>query len=85
MNRYRKGRRWEYEVKERLERAGWNVIRSAGSKGIDLIAYRPGYLPLAVECKVGSKPPQLKQAVDFISWRRCGFRYIVAVKKKGRR
>jgi Holliday junction resolvase len=53
---YRKGRRWEYEVRDRLANRGWIVIRAAGSKPIDLIAVRPGDIPLAVECKIGQKP-----------------------------
>lgn len=37
---YRKGYRWELEVKHWLEKNGWLVIRSAGSHGIDLVAVK---------------------------------------------
>jgi len=37
---YLRGRRLEYKVKKRLEDEGYFVQRSAGSKGIDLIAIR---------------------------------------------
>lgn len=36
---YKKGRNYEYYVKEKLEKAGFFVVRSAGSHGVfDLIA-----------------------------------------------
>jgi Holliday junction resolvase len=38
---YRKGARAEYKLKSELERAGWTVVRSAGSHGYwDLVAFR---------------------------------------------
>lgn len=42
MNRYLKGRRYEYKIKKELEKEGWLVIRSAGSHGpVDLVAIHP--------------------------------------------
>lgn len=39
---YESGRRFEYRIKNHLERIGYYVIRSAGSKGIaDLVAIIP--------------------------------------------
>jgi Holliday junction resolvase len=38
---YKKGARAEYKLKSELERAGWTVVRSAGSHGYwDLVAFR---------------------------------------------
>ncbi|WP_456471612.1 Holliday junction resolvase Hjc [Methanocaldococcus sp.] len=51
---YKKGHRFELKLKEMLEREGYIVIRSAGSKGIDLIAGKNGKL-LIFECKSTKK------------------------------
>ena len=84
MSQYRRGRDWEYEVKERLERAGWTVFRSAGSKPCDLITFRPHSTPLWVECKVGRKPSQ-RETERLRSWAEAhGARYIVAIRKTAR-
>jgi len=40
LSNYRKGRRYEYSVKQKLEELGWTVWRLAGSKPVDLIAFR---------------------------------------------
>lgn len=41
MRNYYKGRRLEYRVKEKLEKAGYFVVRAAASKGIaDLVAVK---------------------------------------------
>jgi Holliday junction resolvase len=51
---YLKGRQREHSLKRRLERAGWLVVRSAGSKGVfDLIAIKDVTIGLQVK---GSKP-----------------------------
>jgi Holliday junction resolvase len=51
---YLKGRQREHNLKRRLERADWLVVRSAGSKGIfDLIAIKDVTLGLQVK---GAKP-----------------------------
>jgi len=50
-SRYAKGRRFEWRVKDFLLRVGFQiVIRSAGSKQIDLVAIRNG-VPVLIECK----------------------------------
>ena len=46
-----KGYRFEREVKEKLEKDGWFVIRSAGSKKPDLIAAKNKKV-VVIECKV---------------------------------
>ena len=55
---YAKGRRFEYSVKNKLEKAGFYVVRSAGSHGaFDLVAIRKGIV-LGVQCKTnGYLPP----------------------------
>lgn len=60
MANYHKGRRFEYEVKHFLESMGFFVVRCAGSKPCDLVAFKPGLLPVFIECKVAggqAKPP----------------------------
>jgi Holliday junction resolvase len=48
---YVKGRRFENYVREKLERKGYLVVRSAGSKGIfDLVALKKGEI-LLIQCK----------------------------------
>jgi len=51
---YRKGAKFEWELKGMLEREGFAVLRSAGSHGVDLIAGRRGEI-YAFECKSTSK------------------------------
>ncbi len=53
-HKYRKGSSFERELKKLLEKEGFAVIRSAGSKGVDLIAGRKGEV-LIFECKTSSK------------------------------
>ena len=53
-HKYRKGSSFERELKKLLEKEGFAVIRSAGSKGVDLIAGRNGEI-LIFECKSSSK------------------------------
>ncbi len=52
--RYLKGRYFEYRVKEYLSKKGYLVFRLAGSKPIDLIAYKDHKLYL-IECKYNPK------------------------------
>ncbi|CAB3287824.1 Holliday junction resolvase Hjc [Methanocaldococcus lauensis] len=52
--KYRKGSSFERELKKLLEKEGFAVIRSAGSKGVDLIAGKNGKI-LIFECKYSSK------------------------------
>ncbi len=51
---YRKGYRFEWEVKKFLEKKGYYVIRSAGSKKPDIIAGKDGEI-IVVECKYTAK------------------------------
>jgi len=53
-HKYRKGSSFERELKKLLEREGFAVVRSAGSKGVDLIAGKKGKI-LIFECKTSSK------------------------------
>ncbi|AXI25086.1 hypothetical protein CFE53_02520 [Methanofervidicoccus sp. A16] len=53
-SKYRKGTKFEWELKRILEREGFAVVRSAGSHGVDLIAGRKGEI-YAFECKSTSK------------------------------
>jgi Holliday junction resolvase len=56
MRSYIKGRRREHNLKRKLERAGWLVVRSAGSKGVfDLIAIKHVTLGLQVKSAKPSK------------------------------
>jgi Holliday junction resolvase len=56
MRSYLKGRQREHNLKRKLERAGWLVVRSAGSKGVfDLIAIKHVTLGLQVKSARPSK------------------------------
>ena len=55
-SRYYKGRRFEYKVKQRLEKKGYLVFRLAGSKPFDLIALKKGEV-VFVECKTHKRIP----------------------------
>ena len=47
MSNYEKGRRREYRVQQILERAGYQTIRAASSKGcVDVVAVRQGSVRL---------------------------------------
>ena len=50
---YRKGRRFEWEVRKLLEERGYVVIRAARSKPVDLVAMKEGEI-LLIECKYDS-------------------------------
>lgn len=47
---YRKGYIFERELKIKLEKEGWYVIRSGGSKKPDIIAAKNGKI-IVIECK----------------------------------
>jgi Holliday junction resolvase len=58
--RYIKGRNREHNLKRKLERAGWLVVRSAGSKGVfDLIAIKDVTIGIQVK---GAKPSKQELA-----------------------
>jgi Holliday junction resolvase len=50
-----KGRQLEYAVRRTLQSLGFVVLRCAGSRPVDLIAFREGTIFL-VECKTGVNP-----------------------------
>jgi len=53
---YEKGRRKEYKLKRELERAGWLVLRTAGSHGFaDLVAIK-GTTIRFIQCKPDDFP-----------------------------
>jgi len=52
--RYVKGRRFEYRVRDDMLNKGFLVFRVAGSKPVDLIAYKNGKM-YAIECKYNKK------------------------------
>lgn len=52
--RYRKGRTFEYDVRDHLAEHGWATTRAAGSKGgmkTDLVSFHPLGIVLLVQCK----------------------------------
>ena len=51
----RRGRTLEYAVRERLRDRGYVVFRCAGSRPVDLIAFKDKRV-LLVECKAGLNP-----------------------------
>lgn len=56
MSQYSDGRRREYKVRDLLAEAGYDIVRSAGSKGaIDLVAIKTGQI-LFVQVKTTTPP-----------------------------
>ncbi|NOR84607.1 hypothetical protein GQ473_00670 [archaeon] len=47
---YKKGYAFERELKKHLEKEGWCVIRSGGSKKPDIVAAKDGKI-IVIECK----------------------------------
>jgi Holliday junction resolvase len=69
MRNYIKGRQREHILKRKLERAGWLVVRSAGSKGVfDLIAIKDKTIGLQVKSAKPSKQ-ELERIVQAIKGR----------------
>ena len=59
-----RGSNFERRIKTCLEKRGWTVFRSAGSRSpADLIALRPGLTVLAVQCKASPKPALKKEEI----------------------
>jgi len=53
---YVRGRRFEYEVKKKMEDDGYFCVRSAGSRGlVDLLCVKKGSRPVMVQCKRSTK------------------------------
>lgn len=82
---YPKGRRFEWEVKNLLEKKSWIVIRAARSKPVDLIALKNGRI-LMVECKYSSRILKVDKSRLCMLADAAGALPILALKKKyGRR
>ena len=82
--RYLKGRYFEYRVKEHLSKNGYLVFRLAGSKPIDLIAYKDNKLYL-IECKYNPKSID-KKTIEKLSEYRSrypGVEILVAYSRDG--
>ena len=83
-SRYARGRLKEYRVKAELERRGYLVFRCAGSKPVDLIAFRRGLPPIFVEVRYGERPrkpsPEVEEKIAEV-----GGKYVVVLLKKGMR
>ncbi|MCS7094220.1 MAG: hypothetical protein NZ988_00185 [Thaumarchaeota archaeon] len=78
---YRRGRRFEYEVRDLFRLRGWFVIRAAASKPVDLVCMKRGSVVL-VECKYGDKPTRTElEQVRFIS-QSVGATAVIAVKER---
>jgi len=80
VSQYARGAAFERAVRHHLEDDGYDVIRSAGSKGaIDIVAMKPGEL-LFIQCKIsGTVPPSeraeilrvagLVGAIPVVAWK----------------
>lgn len=61
---YAKGTRFERKTRDDLEKRGYLVIRAAGSKGaakVDLVAFRPGWPMMLIQCKTSG-------AISKVEW-----------------
>lgn len=61
---YAKGARKEREIKKQLESEGWLVIRSAGSKIIDLVAMKKGRCRLIEVKSYTPFPKKIKEIMQ---------------------
>ena len=62
MTNYEDGRRFEWQVRDDLQTDGYEIIRSAGSKGkIDVLAFKP-YQILAIQCKRSGRAAPAERA-----------------------
>lgn len=69
---YRKGARLEYWVKQKLEKNGYYVVRSAGSHGVaDLIAFKRLFLPYphpeVLFIQVSAKPKPVAEIEELVN------------------
>lgn len=58
---YAKGARGERAVQKKLEKEGWLVIRSAGSKKVDLVAMKNGETRLIEVKEYNPNPKRLRE------------------------
>lgn len=83
MSHYRSGADLERATRHALEADGYDVIRSAGSKGkVDLLAFKPGQI-LAVQCKTNGLCPPAERTELIRLARILGALPIVAAKPVG--
>ncbi len=82
---YRKGYKFEREVKLFLENEGFYVIRSAGSKKPDIIAGKNGKV-LVMECKYTSKSAVYLDKEEVENLKRVAMHFnaepVILIKKK---
>lgn len=85
MSNYSRGRAWEYEVKQQLQKLGWVVFRCASSKPHDLVAFHPQHRPLWIECKIGALPSKASMEQNRAIARMYGAQFVVVQRKTKRR
>lgn len=78
---YRKGRKFEWQVKRLLEVNGWLTVRAARSKPLDLIALKNGSI-LLIECKYSSAISREDRSKMIEMARIAAGKPILALKKK---
>lgn len=79
---YRKGRRFEWEVRRLLEERGWVVVRAARSRPIDLMAAKQGRKPLLIECKYDSAITRADREALIKLAEKAGARPILASRRR---
>lgn len=82
MSSYRKGRRFEYQVRDFLEQLGWVVLRCAKSRPFDLVALKDGKVVL-IECKLNGKPRPDQRALQEELAKKAGAAYVTVERKPG--
>jgi Holliday junction resolvase len=86
---YRRGRRFEYIVRDLFRSRGWFVVRAAASRPVDLVCLRRadvGVVAVLVECKYGVGSPRRSDAAGLVAAaRRAGATPVLAfAEKRGR-
>jgi len=62
---YEAGRRWEWTVMREWKKAGYKVLRTAGSHGdYDVIAVKWGVYPAFIQCKVVQTEAEATRLID---------------------
>lgn len=87
-NQYRKGRNFEYRVKQDYEKQGYTVVRSSGSHGAyDLVCLHPSGQTLLIQCKAVKRKAHVKQLIREVEatmlFSPKAYTQILAVKVKG--
>jgi len=83
LSSYRKGRRFEYQVRDQLERLGYWVVRQSRSAFPDLIALKRGEI-LLVECRLRGRLTNMERKRLMELAERLGARPLLAY-REGRR